>query len=160
MLRRTKGRPRSNKLKHSFQPDTLCFFSDEKIFCQDQIVNLQNNCLLALSSQDILILIKTNHPVHIMVFGLVISIGDIMPLFISLDLRFNTETYKCLGEIDLTWIYIVAAGGPYICEEMSVTTLLLVPGGLTLQIIIPILFISGVRSSGRLTKFCTIQKLN
>ena len=37
-----------NKFKHPHQMSMICFFSDEKNFCQDQMVNTQNNRGLAL----------------------------------------------------------------------------------------------------------------
>ena len=45
-------------------------------------------------------------PVHIMVFGVAKSDGDVMPLSIGPhDLRLNTESYiKYLEDIVLTWI--------------------------------------------------------
>ena len=100
-----------NKLKHSLQLNMLFFFfffflfiSDEKNFCQDQIVNLKINCWLSLSPQDVLILMKTKRPVYIMVLGMVTSDSDIMPPFIFLhSLRLNTEDYiKCLEEVLFT----------------------------------------------------------
>ena len=38
-----------NKFKHPLQPKKFCFFTYEKNFCQDEMVNLQNNHLLTLS---------------------------------------------------------------------------------------------------------------
>ena len=76
-----------NKLKHVLQVNILWFFSDEKNFCQDQIMNSQNSCWLSLFSQDVPILMKSKHPVHIMVFGVV---------------RLNMKaSIKCLEEVVL-----------------------------------------------------------
>ena len=59
-----------------------------------------DNCQLALSPQDVPILMKTKHPVHIMVLGGVITNDDdnIMPLFLfPHDLKLNTDVFiKCL----------------------------------------------------------------
>ena len=72
------------------------------------MVNSQNNCWLALSSQDVPIVMKTKHLVHVMVFGVVTSNGDVLPPFISPhSLRLNI---KCLEEVELSWIERVAAG--------------------------------------------------
>ena len=77
------------KLKHPLLVNILRFFSDDKNFYQDQMVNSQNNHWLALSPQDVLVLMETKHPVHIMVFR-VVTIGDVMPPFIfPHDLRLN-----------------------------------------------------------------------
>ena len=96
-----------NKLKHSIEPNMLWFFSSEKNFCKDQIVNSQNNCWLALSPQDVQIL-KTKYSVHIIMFRMVTSDGVVMHLFISPHgLNLNM---KCLMKLVLTWIKGVAAG--------------------------------------------------
>ena len=92
-----------NKLKHPPKQNMPWYFSDEKNCCWSLIVNSQNNHWLALSPQDVPIVMKSKHPVHIMVFGLVTSDGDIMPPFIfPHGLRFNTEAYiKCLEKVVL-----------------------------------------------------------
>ena len=76
------------------------FFTDEKNFCQDQMLNSQNNHWLALSPKDVLTVIKS---AHIMVFGVVIGDGNDMPLFIfPRDLILNMEAYiNCLEEVVL-----------------------------------------------------------
>ena len=80
-----------NKLKHPLPLNMLWSFSDEITFRQDQMVNSQNNHWLAPSPQDVLVLIKTKYPVH-MVFKMVTSNGDIIPPFIfPSSLRLNTD---------------------------------------------------------------------
>ena len=80
---------------------------------------------------------KTKHPVHVMVFGMVTSSGEIILPFIFLYcLQLNTLTYiKCLKEVVLLWIEMVGAGyktlcrilqaGEYSlnCQKISATTL-------------------------------------
>ena len=107
-----------NKLKHPLQLKILWLFSNEKNFCQDQMLNLQNNHQFALSLQDVLIVMKTNHLVHIMVFEVVISISDIIPPFtFPHRLRLHMEAYfKCLEEVELTWIEKMAAERPYVWQ--------------------------------------------
>ena len=78
-------------LKYSLQPNTLWFFSDKKIFCQDQIVNRLNNCCLVLSPQNVLILMKTKNPICIMVFGVVTSDGDVI-IFTNPSARAGYDT--------------------------------------------------------------------
>ena len=72
--------------------------SNQKNFCQNQMVNSQNNCWIDLSQQGIPILMKAKHSVYITVFGVATSDGDIMPLLIfPPSLRISTEVYiKCL----------------------------------------------------------------
>ena len=92
-----------NKLKHPLQPKMLCFFSDEKKLYQDLMVNSHSNRWLALSSQNVSVMMKTKHPVHIMMFEMVISNVNIMPPFIyPHGAWLNTETYiKYLEEVML-----------------------------------------------------------
>ena len=94
------------KFKHPLQLNELWFFWDKKNFRQYQVVNSQNSQWLSLFPQDVLILIKIKHPVHIMVFEVITSDGDfISPFIFSHGLTLNTEVYiKCLKEIVLSWI--------------------------------------------------------
>ena len=94
------------------------FFSDVKNFCQDQMMNTQNNHWFALSLQDALIMMKSKHPIHIMMFKVVTSNGDVMPSFIFPHaLRLNTEAYiKCLKEV-VFWIKRMDAGRPYVWQQ-------------------------------------------
>ena len=71
-----------NKLNHLLQPNMLWFVSDENNSCQDQIMNSQGNRWLALSPQDVPIVMKTKHLVLIMVFRVVTGDIDVMPPFI------------------------------------------------------------------------------
>ena len=69
----------------------------------------------------IFILMKTKHPADIMLFGVVTSDVDVMPLFIyPRGLRLNTETnIMCLEEVVLTWICWVGAGRSYVWKQVS-----------------------------------------
>ena len=111
-----------NKLKHPLQPKILWLFTNEKNICQDMMANSQNNHWLLLSTQDVRILMKSKHPVHIMVFGVVTGNSDIMPPFIFLHgLRLNMETYiKCLEEAVLPWIKRMDAGRLYSWQQSFV----------------------------------------
>ena len=62
---------------------------------------------------------KTKHSVHIMVFGVVISDGDFMRLFIfPYGLRIHMEVYiKCLEKIMLPCIKRVSIGRSYVCQQ-------------------------------------------
>ena len=64
-------------------------------------MNSQINHWLALSPQDVPIVMKTKHPVHVIELGVVTSDGHIMPPFIFLyGLRFNMEAYiMCLEDV-------------------------------------------------------------
>ena len=61
---------------------------------------------------------KTKYPVHITMFGVVISDGDVkLPLIFLHGLRLNTEAYiKYLEELVPPW---VAAGRPYVWQQNS-----------------------------------------
>lgn len=110
-----------NKLKHPLLPNMLWVFSDEKNFCQDQMVNTQNNRWLAVSPKDVPRVMKNKYPANIMVFGVVTSDGDVMPPFMfPQGLRLNTDGYiKCLEEVVLPWIKGVAGERPYAWQQDS-----------------------------------------
>ena len=55
----------------------IWFFSDEKNFCQDQVVNSQNNRWLAVCSKDVPKVMKTKLPATVMAFEVVSSEGHV-----------------------------------------------------------------------------------
>ena len=79
------------------------------------MMNSMNNYLLALSPQDVLILMKTKYPVNVLGFGVVISAGDMMsPFIFPHSFWFNIKVYsKFLEEIVLPLIERVVAERPY-----------------------------------------------
>ena len=81
-------------------------------FFPDQMVNSKNNSWLALIPQNIPILMKTKNPVYVMVFGVVISDGDVMTSFIFS----HGCIYQLLGEKKIVpfWIERGLAGRPYV----------------------------------------------
>ena len=111
-----------NKLKHPLQPNILCFFLDEKNFCQDQMLNTENHLEYAMCPQDKSIMMKTKHPVHIMMFGVNSSDSDFTPQSIfPHGLRLNIEAYiKCIKEVVvLPWLKRVVAGRTYVKQKDS-----------------------------------------
>ena len=73
-----------SKFKHLLQPN------NEKNFSWYNIVNSQNNCCSV--PQDLPIVMKTKHSVHIALFGVVTSDSDIIPpLIFPRGLRLKTE---------------------------------------------------------------------
>ena len=108
-----------NKLKHRLQRNMIWFFSDEKNFCQDQVVNSQNNCWLAACSKNVPKVMQTKFLATVMVFGVVLSEGHIMlPYIFPKGLMVNTvEHLKILEMHLLLWIYKVAAGRPYVQQQ-------------------------------------------
>ena len=67
------------------------------------MVESQNNSWLTLPLQDEAIVIETKHPVYVMIFGVVSSNGNIIPLFIfQHGLSLNTEAYLKIME-ELVW---------------------------------------------------------
>ena len=79
------------------------------------MVNSQNNCWPTLSPQDVLIVMKTECPVHIMILGVVTTDNNVMPpLIFPHAHRPNIEAYiKYLEEVVLPWIERLASGRPY-----------------------------------------------
>ena len=100
----------------------IWFFSDKKNFCQDQAVNNQNNCWLAVCSEDVPKVMQTKFPATVMVFGVVLSEGHIMLLYIfQKGLKVNTVEYlKVLEMHILPWIHKVADVRPYVWQQDSV----------------------------------------
>ena len=100
----------------SSQIEHALVFSDEKNFYSDQMINSQNNRWLYLTPQDLLILMKTKHWVHIIVFGVITSDNDVIPPFIFPNgLRLNIKAYiKCLEEVMVSCIKRVTGGRSYI----------------------------------------------
>ena len=92
------GRKEKNMLQNFLTNSSISYL---KMFSQDQMVNHW----LILSP-----FMKAKYPVHITVFGVVTSEGDIMLLFIFLHgLSLNRETYiKHLEEVVPAWIERVA----------------------------------------------------
>ena len=101
--RETRTAKLFNQLKHPLRPNTPCFFSYEKNFHLNQMVNSLNNRWFALSTQDIPILMKTKHQVHIMMFGVVTRDREVMlPFIFSHSQRTDMEAYiMCQEEVVL-----------------------------------------------------------
>ena len=121
-----------NKLKHHLQRNIIWFFSDKKNFCQDQVVNSQNNRWLAVCSKDVPKVIQTKFPATVMVFGVVSSEGHIMPPYIfPKGLMVNTLEYlKVLEMYLMLWICKVAAGRPYVRQQDSAPCVVVVWKGM------------------------------
>ena len=77
--RLTKGKKLLSKVKHSAEPQTILFFSDEKNFCQVQKLNTQNNRLPTYTPKDTHRVMHTNFSKTVMVFGCMSCDGDVMP---------------------------------------------------------------------------------
>ena len=103
-----------NKLKHPKESNMLSFFSDEKNFCQDQAHSRQNNQWIAMCPNDVPRVMKTKFPNMVMVFSVISSDRDMMPLHIfEMGPRVDTEIYLQVMEIAvLPWIKQVARDRP------------------------------------------------
>ena len=122
------------------------------------------------------ILMKTKHPVHIMVFGLVNGDGDDMPPFIfSQGLKLDKETYiRCLeafvlpgsrgwlfeDSMSTNWILHDATQAEASREKISATISPLTSARLTLRNPIPLITICGTEWSKRQTKSRATPKMN
>ena len=78
---------------------------------EDQITNSQNNHWFALSPQDVPIVMKSKHPVHIKVFGVVTSNDDIMPR------TQHRGQHQVLGEDSAGLDQDPPAGRPHVCQQ-------------------------------------------
>ena len=111
-----------NKLKYLSNIICFVFFLKlEKNFCQHQMVNSQNNHWLVLSTQNVVIVIKTKQQVHIIEFGVITNNANVIPPFsYPHGLRLNMEAYiNCFKQVVLPWIERVAASRPYIWKQDS-----------------------------------------
>ena len=92
-----------------------------RIFGQDQMHNRQNNRWIAIRPQDVPRIIKPKFQATIIVFGVVSSEGDTMPLNIfKKGLRVNTVIYlKVMEESVLPWIQQAAGDRQWVWQQDS-----------------------------------------
>ena len=82
-----------NRLKRPANPNQIIFFSDEKIFTQDQKTNRQNDRWLCSDPKDVPIVMHTKFPASVMVLGVISSKGDVMlPHFFEMGQRWSTPS--------------------------------------------------------------------
>ena len=119
--RLTRAKRLLNKLKHPEEPGMLWFFSDEKIFVQDQKVNRKNDRWLCQSPDEVPTVMHTKFPASVMVLGVVSSEGDVMPPHFFLQgARVNAVAYTdVLNTVVKPWITAVARGRPYVFQQDS-----------------------------------------
>lgn len=118
--RKIKASALINELKHQ-SAGTLRFFSDEKNFIQDRVINRQNDRWLADSPEDVPISMHSKYPAHVMVLGVVSSEGDVMPpVFFPDGLRLGAKGYiKILETKVKPWMDEVANGKEYVFQQDS-----------------------------------------
>ena len=103
--RKDRAEKLSNKLKRYPKPNIA-------FFCQDQMVNSQNNRWLALSLQDVPIVIVH----HDVCFGVCVCWGgELAMVSLYLHSSLHKAYIKCLEEVMLLWIERVSADRSYIC---------------------------------------------
>ena len=116
--------------------------------------NSENNYWLALSPQDVAIVMITKHPVHIPVFEVVTSDGNIMPPFTILHgLRFNMKEIGCWKTLRLQQDSTPCHTSKR-TQKISVTISLLTPGNLNPKVAISLIIMCGVQLTKRPTKLC------
>lgn len=110
-----------SKLKHPKEPGMIWFFSDEKNFCQDQLVNRQNDRWIAANAHEVKRVMKTKFPATVMVLGVVSSEGDVMPPHIIEEgLRVNTAVYLDIMEkVVVPWCKQIAGDRPWVFQQDS-----------------------------------------
>lgn len=68
--------------------------SFKNFFCQDQKINNQNNRWLAQCPSEVPVVMQTKFPTHVVVFGVISLVGDLMPPHIfPQGLRVNSDVY-------------------------------------------------------------------
>ena len=100
-------------------PDRLIFFSDEKNFQQDQVVNRRNDRWLCADITEVPVVMRTKYPQTLMVLGVVTSEGEVMPPHIfERGSRLNAEGYiHVLSTVVKPWIETIANGRPYVFQQ-------------------------------------------
>ena len=117
----------NKSVRHSEESSTMMLFTPLEIWkwhavLLDIYCRSSNILIFVCQSEGIFMLMRSKHPIYIMLFGVVTNNGNIMLPFIILHgLRLNTEAYiKCLHEVVLSWTKRVAAGRPYVWQQNSV----------------------------------------
>ncbi len=93
-LRVERGQCILNDLKH--HGNRVIFFSDEKTFTVDPVINKQNDCIICFEDtpSEARHISKTKHPASVMMLGVVASTGDKMPpIWFSTGYRLNAADY-------------------------------------------------------------------
>jgi transposase len=108
-----------NRLKRPANPNQIIFFSDEKIFSQDQKTNRQNDRWLCSDPKDVPIVMHTKFPASVMVLGVISSKGDVMPPhFFETGQRVNAKQYiEVLDTVVKPWMETVAGECPYVFQQ-------------------------------------------
>lgn len=115
---------RSSSLLNDMKHETsgyLRFFSDEKIFTQQQKVNRRNDRYLTDDFEEVPIVMCVKFPVNVMVLGVVSSEGDVMlPHIFDKGSKLNSEAYiEVLKNVVKPWMDEVAGGRPYVFQQDS-----------------------------------------
>ena len=116
-----KGTALLKELKHG----SFChvrFFSDEKKFIQDKLHNQQNDRFITDDPEKVTIVMSTKFLTSVMVLGIMLSDGDVMPPYFFLEaLRVAANNYiKVLETVVKFWIVGVAGKRLYVFQQDSV----------------------------------------
>lgn len=108
-----------SKLKHPLAKNQLIFFSDEKNFSQDQMVNRRNDRWLCSDSDDVPVVMSTKFPASVMVLGVISNEGDVMPpFFFEGGLRVNADAYiHVMDTVVKPWIETIAGDRHYVFQQ-------------------------------------------
>lgn len=118
--RKLKAHALLNDIKHE-SAGFIRFFSDEKIFFQDQKVNRQNDRWICQNAYDVPAIMHSKFPASVMVLGVISSEGDVMvPHFFERHLKVNADIYiNVLETFVKPWMDEVAAGRQYVFQQDS-----------------------------------------
>ena len=115
-----KGTALLNELKHG-SSSHVRFFSDEKKCIQDKLHNQQNDRFITDDPEEVPIVMSTKFPTSIMVLGIMLSDGEVMPLYFFLEgLRMAANDYiKVLKTVVKPWMVGVGGKRPYVFQQNS-----------------------------------------
>jgi transposase len=108
-----------NRLKNPSTRDQLIFFSDEKVFVQDQVVNRRNSRWLCFDKKEVPVVMSSKFPGTLMVLGVVSNEGDVMPPhFFSKGQKVNSEVYlTVMKDVVKPWMENIARGRHYVFQQ-------------------------------------------
>ncbi len=97
----------------------LVFFSDEKNFFQDRVVNRHDDRWICAESSELPVVMRAKYPSHLMMLGVVSNEEDVMaPHIFESGFRLSAQDYLDVMCTDiLLWIKCVAGGRPYTFQQ-------------------------------------------
>ena len=119
-VRFERGRHLLNVLKSS-TAGQVRFFSDEKIFTVDRVINRRNDRWISDDASKVVPAMRSKKPTSVMLLSVISSDGDIMPPhFFNVREKVNADVYVgVLQSKVIPWMKAKANGRPFIFQQDS-----------------------------------------